>query len=191
MNVITRLFTHAKGLCLLTAALALGGVAQAATFDFSYTFGDGTFVNGSFEGTQNGSYIDNVSNISLYINSTQVTGTIFGAQYDESNFTYLPGPIFSLNPTLSNFVFANSDIVNGFFDYSTSFFQIAPSGASTQMTAVSYELGVVAFESAADLQAVTITVTNSSNNVPDGAATAGLLGVAALGLVALRRRFAA
>ncbi|MCX6956243.1 MAG: hypothetical protein NTV51_29265 [Verrucomicrobia bacterium] len=38
---------------LLVAALALTAVSRAATFDFAYTFGDGTLVTGRFDGVQN------------------------------------------------------------------------------------------------------------------------------------------
>jgi hypothetical protein len=61
---------------VLAAALGASTLASATTFDFSYSFTDGQELTGSLEGTLNGTTISNISDISMALNGTTMTGGV-------------------------------------------------------------------------------------------------------------------
>jgi hypothetical protein len=58
----------------VAAALAGSAVANAGTFDFSYTFTDGQQITGSLDGTLNGTSITNVSDLQVSLNGISFAG---------------------------------------------------------------------------------------------------------------------
>src|SRR5471032_598294 len=65
---------------IVAAVLALScACAQSAAYIFSYTFADGDSVTGSFSGIASGNLIDSLSNITLSVNGTTLTGPITGS----------------------------------------------------------------------------------------------------------------
>jgi len=63
-------------------ALLASVSAHAETFDFSYTFGDGSIVTGSLEGSLVGDSVQNISDIHAALNGTAFTGTLNAAGFD-------------------------------------------------------------------------------------------------------------
>ncbi len=189
-------------LTLLLAALGLGVSSASATlFDFSYTFSDTqTVITGTLEGTQNGNFIDDVSDLSVFFNGVamaQLDPTnpvpISFASYDQASGTFLPDPVISTAPSQNNFFFSNGDYASGafsayFYLTNASDFVDNPNGP---------QAGALAFDGDATGDSdATETATGSfwsitpvlTSSVPDGGATAALLGLATVSLLALRRR---
>ncbi|MDB5815721.1 MAG: hypothetical protein JWN23_2838 [Rhodocyclales bacterium] len=96
----------------LIAALAIAScpfLAEATVFDFSYTFGSGAIASGQLTGTQNGIFVDNVSNVSVSLNGHALVG---GDLYQP--YAFIAGccfvamtPVISFDGNLNNFIFAN------------------------------------------------------------------------------------
>jgi hypothetical protein len=155
----------------------------ADTFDFSYVFGDGTDITGSFTGTKAGQFVNNVSNVSVFFDGTAMPGTIYTSTID-SGFDYLNGPVISFDASQNDFVFANSDLAGGDFSYD-SFFLI--SNTAGEASAQSFPLG---FSGSNDFPAVDSSWSLTQllpAAVPDGGGVAGLFGLAMLGLIGFRR----
>ena len=153
---------------LLTATLGLSvASARADTFDFSYQFGDGLLVTGSLDGTTNGIFVENVSNVSVFFNGTALPGSsIVTGSYDGSSFVDGPA-IVSFDALNNNFLFRSSDFDAGFY--------LVNAAAFLSDTATAY-----AFTD--DLFLVSSEDTNArtgwslkASNVPDGCTTFLLL----------------
>jgi hypothetical protein len=69
-------------ICALAIAIALAATAPLAqaqtveTFFYSYIFSSGDVVSGSFNGTANGNFVDNVSNITVELDGNSFSGPI-------------------------------------------------------------------------------------------------------------------
>ncbi|MCX6953571.1 MAG: hypothetical protein NTV51_15580 [Verrucomicrobia bacterium] len=168
---------------LVVATLALTALARAATFDFAYTFGDGTLVTGRFDGVQNGSYAADIAHVQLAINGTAVTGNLFAATFDGSD--YVNGAVISFDGALNNVLFVNSDYVGGDYGYDSYFLMRVPEFGDI---AAAYSFPAGADALIAPTEAVNASAWSLSVNAPDSAPTAALLGLATLGLLTLRRR---
>lgn len=93
---------------LLTALTT--GAAQADTvFDFSYTFNDGVQLTGSLDGTLNGSFVSNISNVEVAFGGTTFSGTLLGGTFNAGTgaFDFGSAPVVSTNGALNNFIFAD------------------------------------------------------------------------------------
>ena len=130
-----------KKLLMAVALLAtLSGVAQAdSVFDFSYTFTDGLVLTGSLDGTLNGQFVTNVSNVSINFNGTTFSGTLLGGSFDGAagNFDFTKSPVVSFNALQNNFIFsdaADSNAASNFFYFVNG---ATPSGLSNQELFVS------------------------------------------------------
>jgi hypothetical protein len=109
-----------RAITLLLASLIAVG-ANAAQYNFSYTFASGGLVSGSLTGTQNGLFVENVSNVSVAFNgNTFVGNTDF---YQPYSFTagccFVAGAaVISFDGNLNNFSFSdgapNTPAVNYF-----------------------------------------------------------------------------
>ena len=100
-----------------------GGAAQASTFDFSYTFADGLALTGSLNGTLNGAYVTDVSNVNVAFNGTAFTGPLFAGAFDATTNSYdfsSGAAVVSTNAALNNFIFADSNDPTG--NNATNFF---------------------------------------------------------------------
>ncbi len=96
--------------------------ANADVFDFSYTFGTGDVVSGSLSGTQNGNYIESVSDVSVFFNGNPFSGNHNLYQ----PYSFIEGCCFSFGAgvvsfdgNLNNFYFSdaapNSPATNTFY----------------------------------------------------------------------------
>jgi hypothetical protein len=180
---------------LRLAALALtlfaGATAQATTFNFSYIFGNGTAVTGSFDGTANGNLVTGLSNISVELNGKAFAGngSLVAAAFDRDNYSWYNSPVVSFNGLESNFGFANGDINSSY----TNVFLIIPYATTTTDFAevttptidVAEEAGpTTSIQASWHLQAVSPTTT-----VPEPETYWMLCsGLALMGVVARRRQ---
>jgi hypothetical protein len=119
-----------KPILLGIAGLACGALSGRAsiTYDYSYTFGDGTVVSGTLDGTQNGDYVDNVNDVTVNFNGIPISGTVFSYKANTDL-----APIVSFDVTLSDFIFINSDIPNGGSYSGSEYFYILTDGPSYQL----------------------------------------------------------
>lgn len=174
---------------LFLAALCLAtNLARGTVFTFSYAFGDGLTASGSLTGTQNGQFVDNVSDVSLFFNGVAVPGSIFASQFDGPTFSYLSGPVVSFDALQNNFVFSNSDFANGDLSADSFFYILNASVADDTAVASSVPLG---FFGSQDLPTVSRSwslTAAPSGSVPDEGATCALLGMAMAGMVWWRRK---
>jgi hypothetical protein len=109
--VIKNFFMAAALLTALTA-----GVAQADTvFDFSYIFNDGTKLTGSLDGTLNGSFVTNISNVEVSFGGASFSGPLAGGTFDSSGVPdFSSPPVVSTNGALNNFIFTDGGATNEF-----------------------------------------------------------------------------
>lgn len=172
---------------IVLLSLALGALsARATSFDFSYTFDNGLVITGSLDGTANGQYVDNVSNVSLFFNGSAATGPFFTSIFDIGTSTYLNGAIVSFDATLNNFAFTSDDINNGGGD--TGFVMLDAFNGGGLPISFAYNIPEgIAGNDVTNAARWSLTAATSTN-VPDSTTTAGLLGLSTLVLVALRRR---
>ncbi|MEA3149620.1 MAG: hypothetical protein QOD56_559 [Gammaproteobacteria bacterium] len=101
------------------ALLAVFGscAANASTYDFSYTFGDGTAVTGSLSGTRNGLYVTNISDVNVSLNGSAFSGgPLFSAAWNTATGSWdnTIAPIVSTQGSLNNFIFADTNVPTDF-----------------------------------------------------------------------------
>lgn len=94
----------------LVAGIAASSAASADYLNFSYTFTDNTVVSGSFSGTINGDFVENISNISVNYGAL-FQGSVYAFGYNPNP----PGgandqidPVVSFNGAKNNFIFTTS-----------------------------------------------------------------------------------
>jgi hypothetical protein len=104
-----------KGAALLAAFASCA--ANAANFDFSYTFNDGPAINGSLSGDLIGSYVENISNVHVSFNGTEFSGApLFAAAWNTTTSSWdntTPARI-STNAALNNFILADTNVPTDF-----------------------------------------------------------------------------
>lgn len=84
--------------------------ARADLFNFSYTFGSGDVASGSLTGTQNGIFIESVSNVSVFFNGVALAGNpnLYQPYSFLAGCCFVAGtPVISTNGNLNNFIFAD------------------------------------------------------------------------------------
>jgi hypothetical protein len=181
---------------LAVAAFGLAtGSVYANSFDLSYDF-DGPavapgnlLVKATFDGTQNGNLVTDISNVALTINGISVGGTyfvtsLFGSPSEESFTGPASGAVGSIDGTANDFAFvnsANTAFDSIYFESYNGFIQVVDSGLYPPM---------VAFGTDYALNSSWSLVDPPSSPVPDSGTTASLLGLSVLGLVGLRRKLA-
>lgn len=164
---------------LLTLALGLSAVSSYGTFfSYDYTFGDGLVVSGTMDGTQNGNFVENISNVSVFFNGTAMPGTVFAATYDSAD--YLSGPVVSFDARQNNFLFMNSDLAAGDFGYDSIF---------AMFNASVYADTALAFSTLGFASQDWPTARDRwSLRVPDSSATIVFVGLTVMGLAWVRRK---
>lgn len=96
------------GMLATTLMFALN--AQANVFSFSYTFGDSTSVTGTLQGTADGDYIKNISDVHLAIDHVAFGGALFQGGYNPLTQQFdKSDAVLSTKAELNNFVFADTD----------------------------------------------------------------------------------
>lgn len=174
---------------IFTTALSLSAASlYGNTFDYSYTFNNGRVVTGSFDGTQNGNLITDITNGTLYFNSTFVANL----SYAVAAFGNAPLTV-SIDGSQNNFVFDfdNGDPLGDTF----AWFQSGDLGqADPQFAGVTFfgsninDLGLSGFtqDNVSTYPVAKWLVTTRS--VPDASATIFMFGMGIAGIVSLRRK---
>jgi hypothetical protein len=127
-----------------TLLVAPGRNANAATFDYSYTFNTGDVVSGSFTGDQGGQNITNIANITASLDGIAFTGPLYAMSYTAagSNCSAAScfsstGAVVSFDPLDNNFLFLDTDSPQNFAtqNYTNVFYVIPwPNGSQTEAT---------------------------------------------------------
>lgn len=103
----------------LTVTLALASLtAHADTYNFSYTFdgsntstGDTVVLTGFLTGTLNGSFIENVSDVHVFLNGTEFSSPLYAEGWNASGSPdSTVAPVISTDAALNNFIFADTDV---------------------------------------------------------------------------------
>ena len=169
-----------KAALLGSALVALIGSAHATTFNFSYSFdpagtstGGAVTITGSFEGTEIGDLISNITNASVFMNGTAYTGPLIASNGDTTGTA-----VISTDLAKNDFSFYDAGFNNAF----------AISGG--QASAVNFALldaGNNALSGAESADAARWTLTAAA--VPEPATYLLMVGgLAAIGFVSRRRR---
>lgn len=171
--------------CISLLAVSFGlalSSAYGTLYDYTYFFGDGLLVTGQLSGDQNGSFIDNVTDVSVFFNGIAIPGTVFTASFDGAS--YQTGPVVSFDALQNNFLFSNSDLANGDFGYDSIFYIL---NASVYFdTAVAFS--TLGYASQDDPTADTWRLEEHvpGTHVPDSSGSIAWLGLGLAGLVWLR-----
>ncbi len=183
--------------------------SYANTYDFTYVFtgtsllgNPGDTVTGVLEGTSAGGLVKITGAESLTIDGTTVTGPLYVGSYSVGSggaTTLDSGAVASkTDPTLNNFVIADSDVASILSSGANNAFAMLPSdqdflsgfGDTGALAIANLPGGQV------DIDATSVSWDPSLGGfgtwnitcVPDGGMTVVLLGGALIGLVALRRK---
>jgi hypothetical protein len=168
---------------LLAAVAGLGiGSAHGTTFDYSYVFGDGLTISGSLDGTQNGLFVEDVSNVTLFFNGVQTPGSVYQASFLDG--LYLSDPVISFDAMQNNFFFADTDLAGGDFGYNSIFYLLNGSADSDAAFALSYPLDYFGSQ---DAPAVAGNWSLTASAVPDRGSNLAMLALAILGLLVVQR----
>lgn len=175
--------------CFSALLAVLGTDAFANSFNFSYEFSSGTLVSGSFDGTLgSGGIITGISNVALAVNGAPTTGLYFSAHFDGGGWAN--DGFVSSNASANNFLFIDSDLLNGDWAYTHQFWFVLgslPSGVDPLGTYLETPL-VVDADGPSSLG--TWKLQQAHPSVPDETPTALGLGTALVLAIWLRRRFA-
>jgi hypothetical protein len=178
VNWNMKTFKNLHGLAMI-GMVGLGMTAATSyaqqNWDYSYTFGDGVKVNGTFEGYQAGNFVDNISDITMDVNGTPVSGPITIDTYDNGN--WVPGAVVSFTATDNNFLFWDSANLDNWL-------YVIPGEANVDFP----QLGVSEDYDAPAVNASWTLVDPPS--VPDGGSTAMLCGMSLVALGWIRRKLA-
>ena len=103
-------------LALFVALGMAASISHAESFNYSYSFGSGSVVSGSFEGTASGNLISNLSHITAALNGIEFSGSgnLFASHYDRTTDDGLwawrsGGAVASFNGLENNFNFSDGD----------------------------------------------------------------------------------
>lgn len=97
------------------ATLGLAGTAHATTFDFSYTFASGAVVTGSVDGTRDGAYVDNLSNLQLSYNGHEFSSATTGLTWDPASTSFSADPVrLAFDGSNNEFLFSDGTLSFGF-----------------------------------------------------------------------------
>ena len=160
----------------------------ATTFTYQYTFDNSLVVGGTLDGVQNGDFVENVSNVSMYFNGNRISGNIFTAVYSGSGWSN--GSIVSFNALQNNFLFINDDLVNGAYNYNSLFYMLNSSVfpydvADAHSTQIGY-YGADNPTQAANWSLKAVPVSEIAVPVPDNSPSALTLLMAIVGLAYFR-----
>jgi hypothetical protein len=171
---------------LATASLMLAVHAHATVFSFSYTFDDSSTLTGTLQGDAAGDYVNNISDIHVFLNGTAFSGVSFAGGYDASTQQFGPAgsAVLSTKATLNNFIFADTD-PNGAGTANNYFYFINDPSYGQEVFAANYNLP--AMPVALDHPAVgTWSLEALPAAVPEPSSIALTLG--ALGMLGIARR---
>lgn len=182
------------------STIAVASLAHAAAiYGYSYTYGSGDVVTGSFTGDASGNLIKNLSSISASLNGVVFNGSghLYGSLWDKNASVFVSGAaVASFDGTQNNFLFSDVDTPNN--SGTTNFFDSIPFLVNSDQTSASDALTTSTFQFAQDFtfpggpmtqyNPSSWTVTLLSNSVPEPSSVV-LLSLALL-IVAWRRKTA-
>lgn len=176
---------------LLTAVIFLSvSAAHADSFKYSYVFGDGATVEGSFSATVNGDFLTDFSNISAAIDGEEFfgNGSLINYGYDAGTGDWVAGQaVATISGTYANFVFAADP---EFFN-NTNFFRVEFDQTSVTGSATAIKIGGGVYLDVSDFYSYapsrwTLTAVTA---VPEPESFALLLaGLGLMGVVVRRRK---
>ncbi|MGZ3239028.1 MAG: PEP-CTERM sorting domain-containing protein [Burkholderiaceae bacterium] len=162
--------------------------ANAATYDFSYTFGDSSSITGSLSGNLNGSFVENISNVHVFLNGTEFSGApLFSAAWNTATHDWdnTIGAVVSTNAALNNFIFADTNIPTDYNASNYFYFVNDPAAIGHEAFAVNYNTGDTALDNPARNASWSLVAAP----VPEPATYATLItGLVLLGVTLRRRR---
>ena len=105
------------GALVCAAAMSLAGAAHAATFDFSYTFASGKSVTGSVDGTLDGGFVDNLSNLELSYDGHAFSAATVGQTWDPSAAAFSADPVrLAFDGSRNEFLFSDGTLSFAFIN---------------------------------------------------------------------------
>jgi PEP-CTERM motif len=169
----------AAALCCAT------GAAHATTYDFSYVFATGDEVQGTVDGTLNGTVISGISAIDLAFNGVDFGSSLTTMTWDAASASYVDGLTLSTVAAANNFIIVDP---TGTFSFS---FSVSPDSGNTQVAATNLD-SLDHSAAVEDAVQASWAVTPAVAPVPEPATSALLLaGLGVVGAVARRRQRAA
>ena len=182
------------GIVLTSVATSLAHAR--AIYGYSYTYGSGDVVTGSFTGDASGNLITNLSSITASLNSVVFNGSghLYGSLWDKNASVFVSGAaVASFDGTQNNFLFSDVDTPDN--SGGTNFFDSIPFLVNSDQTSATDALTTSTFQFAQDFtfpggpmtpyNPASWTVTLLSNSVPEPS-TVSLLSLALF--IAARRR---
>lgn len=171
---------------LIQAAALLAAcstAAHASTFDFSYTFSDGQQLSGSLDGTLNGDFVTNISNVEVSFAGTAFSGApLYAAAWNTTTDAWdnsIPAVV-STKASENNFIFADSNIPTDFGASNYFYFVNDPNGiAGLDVSANNTNTGQIAEDAATGTWSLTPAPVPLPAALPLIASGLGLLGAAA------------
>jgi hypothetical protein len=139
---------------ILKAAIFLAALtsfsANATTYDFSYTYNDSSVVNGTLSGDLSGSFVNNISDVHVFLNGVEFAGgNLFHAAWNTATQSWdnTIAAIVSTNASLNNFIFADADVPSD-FNVSNYFYMIndPASGIGHETFATNFNNGDAALD---------------------------------------------
>lgn len=171
------------GALACAVALSLAGAAHATTFDLTYTFASGDVITGTLEGTLDGSFVENLHDISLAFDGNAFTGTTAAQTWDPASAAFSADA-----PRLSTDV-AQNQILFSTADGNFSFGMVNDAANFGGQLVFASNLNSLDHSAASDLGAGSTTYSLVPAAVPEPAALPmALAGLGLLGIVARRRR---
>ena len=177
---------------LLAAVIVLSATAAHADyFKYSYVFGDGTTVEGSFSATVNGDFVTGFSNITAAIDGDEFygNGSLINYGYNAETGLWVVGEaVANLSGTYANFVFAADP---EFFN-NTNFFRVLSDSEDMTGNTTAIKIGEGVYLDVSDYSFApsrwTLTAVTA---VPEPGSFARLMaGLGVMGVVVRRRKAA-